>query len=85
MLESKFCGIVRIDDLPTKILYQITEPLQNQKDGKQRKRLTDITLEVEDRAKHQESELEQKGPTNSRCVTYNCVFIHNKSLSFIPL
>ena len=55
----------RIDDLPTKILYQITEPLQNQKDGKQRKRLTDITLEVEDRAKHQESELEQKGPTNS--------------------
>ena len=48
----------RIDDLPTKILYQITEPLQNLKDGKQRKR-------IKDRAKHQESELEQKGPTNS--------------------
>jgi hypothetical protein len=61
--------IERIDDLPLPILYQITEPLQNHKDGKQRKRLGDmLRLEVEideHRAKHQESELRRISPTNS--------------------
>jgi hypothetical protein len=55
--------IERIDDLPLPILYQITEPLQNHKDGKQRKRLGDmLRLEVE---KHPESELRRISPTNS--------------------
>lgn len=59
--------IERIDDLPLPILYQITEPLQNHKDGKQRKGLEDmLRLEIDEhRAKNQESELKRISLANS--------------------
>lgn len=63
-----------IDDLPLTLLHQIAEPLQNHKDGKQRKRQEDMFIckEIDEhRAKHQESELRQKSPTNSAKFTHD--------------
>lgn len=60
--------ITIIDDLPLTILHQIAEPLQNHIDGKQRKRPEDMITrqEIDEyRAKHQESEIRRKSPTNS--------------------